>query len=443
MTERAQRIAAQALAASAAEETEVIISQSYSALTRFAGNTIHQNVAEENLTVTVRAVSEKRIGVASSNDVSKRGLKRVARAALEIARHQPPTLDFPGLPSPKPLREVEAFSRAAAAMTPAQRARASVKIIAPAAAAGATASGLVSQETGILAVANSRGVNAAARSSAFDVSAVVEKGSGAGYAGGVSWDPAKVDVARIGRTALDKCLASADPRAIDPAEYAVILEPQAVAELLSYTAYMGFGAQRFIEGTSFMSTRMGQKVMHDSVSVWDDGLDPRGMPVPFDYEGIPKERVPLIENGVAAGVVYDTRFGAKAGKESTGHALPPSFSGGPLPTNIVMAPGDSSIREMIASTDHGLVVTRFHYVNIADPANAVLTGLTRDGTFLVEKGRVIGPVRNLRFTESMLSAFSSVEAISRDPHLEPAMLGAALVPAVKMSAFRFTGATGF
>jgi len=443
MTESLRKIAANVIAASKADQTEVVVSGGDSALTRFAGNTIHQNVAEENVSVAVRAIVGKRIGVASSNDISPRGLKALAKTALDIAKHQPETPDFPGLPEAKPTAQVKAYSDGITSVSPAKRASAAVSIIKPAAKKGAIASGTISTEYGELAIANSLGVDVAYMSSAFEASAVIEKGSGAGYAGAISWEPSRVDVKRVGKTALAKCLKSVEPIGIEAGEYTVVLEPQAVAELVAYMAYMGFGAQDFLEGTSFLTSRIGQKIMSESVSIWDDGLDEAGMPAPFDYEGVPKQRVGFIEGGVAKGVVYDTYFAAKAGKTSTGHALPAGYGEGPLPTNIIMAAGTSSIEEMIASTERGLLVTRFHYVNIADPANAVLTGLTRDGTFLITKGKVRRPVRNLRFTESMVKAFASVEALSKERSLEPAMLGAMVVPAAKIERFRFSGTTEF
>jgi len=443
MNVRTTKIAEQALALSKADQTEVIVWAVDSALTRFANNTIHQNVAEENASVTVRAVVGKRIGAAGGNDVSKTGLKRLVAKAIEIATCQGETEDFPGLPGRASIVEVLGFSRETAALSPDERAAAATAIIKPSAESGANASGTVSNESSVLTVANSLGAAASYRATQFEVSAVIEKGSGAGYAAGISIDHRHVDGKRIGAVALEKCLASQDPIAVEPAEYTVVLEPQAVAGLVGYMAYMGFGAQSYSEGRSFISGRLGEKIMHESVSVWDDGLDSAGMPMPFDFEGQPKTRVSIIESGVARNVVYDSYYGAKAGVQSTGHAMPPGFMGGPLPTNLFMAPGKSSIEEMIASTGRGLLVTRFHYVNIADPAKGVLTGLTRDGTFLIENGRVTRPVRNLRFTESMPRAFSAVEALSRERTLEPEMLGAILAPAAKMARFRFTGTTEF
>lgn len=437
---KARKIAAAALELSKADETEVVVSGGASALTRFAGNRIHQNVGDENLTVTVRAAARKRVGVASSNDTSRAGLKKLVAKALEIAQSQGEDPDFPGLPGRSPLAEAEAYSNETARITPAQRAAMAKEIIRPAAAARAAASGAVSNTNRVMGVANSRGVSAFSRTTRFEASAVVESDTSAGYAAGVSWTKRRVNVAETGRTALKKCVESTRPQQIEPGEYTVVLEPQAVAGLLSYTAYMGFGAQSFLEERSFMWGRIGEKLMHESVSIWDDGLDEEGLVTTFDYEGVPKQRVNLIEKGVARGVVYDTYHAAKAPAASTGHAMPAGFAGGPLTTNIIMAGGKSSLREMIASTARGILVTRFHYVNIADGRRAVLTGLTRDGTFLIENGEIAHPVKNMRFTESMLRAFSAVEALSAKRSLEPALAAPALVPAAKLSAFRFTGA---
>jgi predicted Zn-dependent protease len=381
MSEKTTRIARQVLALSKTGETEVIVTGGRTALTRFAGNTIHQNVAGDNVSVTVRIALGKKIGSASSNDVSKTGLKRLVETAREIAENQSEIPDFPGLAEPQPAAMVEAYSRETAAMTPAARAAVAASIIKPAEASDAVASGAVSDGDTSLAVMNSRGVHASERSTDFKVSAVVAKGAGAGYAFGTGWSSRRVDGAKVGETALEKCLASRDPRPVEPGEYTVILEPAAVAQLMSFTAYMGFGAQAFLEGRGFTAGRLGERIMHESVSLWDDGLDADGAATAFDMEGVPKRRVSLIDAGVAAGVVYDTYHAAKGGAVSTGHSLGPGFAGGPLPTNLFMAAGSSSIDEMTQSTERGIVVTRFHYVNIADPQSAVLTGLTRNGTF--------------------------------------------------------------
>lgn len=443
MKDRTERIAGIVLAASRADETEVIVSEGVQSLTRFANNAIHQNVSEENTSVTIRVALGKRVGVAAGNDVSNAGLRRLVKTALDIAKQSIEVAEFPGLPGPKPIAEVQAFCKDTSVLTPTMRARAAAGMIKPALRKGAVASGFVANSQGAMRVANSKGVDALIRRTEYEVSAVIEKDSGAGYAGGISCAKSGVNARAVGRTALCKCIKSMDPKAVEPGEYTVILEPQALAELIAYMGYMGFGAQNFDEGTSFLCGRIDTKVAGDAVSIWDDGLDAEGMPISFDFEGVPKRKVMLIEGGVARGVVYDTLYAAKAGRESTGHALPPGYTGGPLPTNLFMAPGESSREEMIRSTERGLLVTRFHYINIADQPHAVLTGMTRDGTFLIEKGKVRRPIKNLRFTESMLKAFSNVQAISRDRSVEPSMLGGIVVPTVKIADFLFTGATAF
>jgi predicted Zn-dependent protease len=210
-------------------------------------------------------------------------------------------------------------------------------------------------------------------------------------------------------------------------------------------SYTGFSAVAMQEGRSFMVGKIGQQVVDPRVSIWDDGLSPAGLPVPFDFEGVPKRRVNLIEKGIARGVVYDSYRAGKENKPSTGHALPAPNAFGPMPLNPFFGPGDSTLDEMIAGTQRGLYVTRFHYNRPVDPKRVIITGMTRDGTFLIENGEIAYPVKNLRFTQSYLDALNTVEAIGRRPKLLSGMfgVGGASVPALKLGKFRFTGATEF
>ena len=188
-----------------------------------------------------------------------------------------------------------------------------------------------------------------------------------------------------------------------------------------------------------MCGRLGEKVCHESVSLWDDASDPNGMPSAFDAEGVPIKRLELVTNGVAKQIAYDSYTAKREGKESTGHAGSGTWLTGGHPQHVFMAPGDSSVEEMIADTKAGVLVTRFHYSNVIHPKQTVLTGMTRDGTFLIRNGKIAHPVRNLRYTQSVLDSLSNVQAISRDRKLQ----GRSLVPALKVSNFRFTGATEF
>jgi len=183
--------------------------------------------------------------------------------------------------------------------------------------------------------------------------------------------------------------------------------------------------------------------MGDNVTITDDGLSLTGIPLPFDFEGVPRQRVTLIDKGVAVGLCYDLATAAKEGKKSTGHALPPSYSGGPVPLHLQLAPGDATVEEMIAALDGGLYVTRFHYVNgYVEPIQAVFTGMTRDGAYWVEGGRIKYAVKNLRWTESMLQAFSNIRMLGREPKLITGGDGeAAVAPAVYFKDFNFTGTT--
>ena len=210
-------------------------------------------------------------------------------------------------------------------------------------------------------------------------------------------------------------------------------------DLLDMLGYLGFSALAVQEGRSFFE--VGRRIGSDLVSIVDDGRDPAGLPMAFDYEGVAKQRVPLLEAGVCRGVVHDAQTAARDGVTATGHGLPAPNSYGPFPLNQLMAAGSSSREELIGGLDRGLLVTRFHYTNPVHPKLAVITGMTRDGTFLVEGGRVVGPVKNLRFTQSYLDAVGGVVAVARERKTLKGFLGGAVVPAIRIEGWSFTGTT--
>jgi len=446
--ERAKTIAERVLGFASADETEVLIQTEDSALTRFANSIIHQNVAEANVTVQVRVVVGQQVGVASTNRLrDERGddaLRDVVGAATQIARLLPPNPEFPGLPAPQPIPTVSAFVAATAQATPASRADAVGTICRLAVENGLVASGAFSTGAFELAVANSRGVWAYHPYTVADLTTVIMSDDSSGWAQRSALDVDDIDAEVAGREAVDKALRSQHPAAIEPGEYTVILEEYAVADLIGYLAYMGFSAQAVQEGRSFMGGRLGEQLVGANVSIWDDGLDPAGLPIPFDFEGVPKRRVDFIEQGVARAVVHDSHTASKEpGQVSTGHAMPAGVTWGPLPANLFMAPGATAKEEMLRSTEQGLWVTRFHYTNPVHPLMTILTGMTRDGTFLIEHGELVGPVKNLRFTQSVLEALNEVEAIGRETMLLAEYFGASRVPALQIGRFRFSGATEF
>jgi predicted Zn-dependent protease len=273
------------------------------------------------------------------------------------------------------------------------------------------------------------------------VHTVVTRGDGSGYAEGLSTRLADVDGRAIGRRAARKAADSREPRPLPPGRYDVILEPPAVAEWLEYLSYIAFSGKNFDEGRSPLSGKLGEKVTGEQVTVWDNALSARTLPQAFDFEGMPKQRLAIIDRGVAKAVGTGYYRARRLGKRrSSGHALPASAAFECLPLHLFMKGGTSSAERLVRETQRGLLITRFHYTNILDPLKTVLTGMTRDGTFLVEGGEIVGPVRNLRYTENVLAAWGRIEGLSRRLML---VRGPAVVPAMRVQQVQFTGATEF
>jgi predicted Zn-dependent protease len=434
-----ETLAGRVLAASTADQTEVLVVGSDSALTRFANSGIHQNVAERNVEIRVRAIVGKRSGVATTNDLAESSVAGVVRRAIEAARRQPEDPELPDLPGPRAVEPVQSFSQATADCTPERRAEMVGPICALAVEAGLRASGACSVETTEIGTANSRGVLLHELRSSAGLLTVIMDDEGSGYAERTARDVDSLDAEALGREAVDKAVRSRGAVRIEPGEYPVVLEEYAIGEMLTYLAFMGFGALALQEGTSFLRGRLGQRLVDPRISIWDDAHDPLGLPASFDYEGVPKQRVSLIADGAGAGVVYDVRTAARDGRESTGHGLPAPGTFGPFPSHLTMAAGDTPKADLARGITRGLWVTRFNYVNVVKSDRAVLTGLTKDGTFLIEDGEVTRPVKNLRFTESVLDAWSGLGALSAERRLMEGWGGAVLAPSMRLDRFRFTG----
>ncbi|HEX5824293.1 MAG TPA: TldD/PmbA family protein [Candidatus Limnocylindrales bacterium] len=424
-----------------ADEVEAVVSADEARLTRFANSEIHQNVAETNESLNLRVAIGRRVGVASSNRLDEEGLRRLAETAAAIARNSAELEDWAGLPEPTPIHELPAaWSDGTAASTPEHRAEGVRAVIAAADAAGVRAFGSFSTSAERLAVANSKGIRAAQRRTTSQLLTVMMAADGgSGYAEAAAVDATTIDAAAIGREAADKAKATANPVSIDPGDWAVVLEEYAVVDILANLAYMGFSALAVQEERSFAEP--GKVIGSELVTIVDDASDPGAMPMAFDYEGVAKQRVVLVERGVCRDVVWDAQTAARSGRQSTGHGLPAPNPYGPFPLNMVMSPGAASRDELIGGLDRGLLVTRFHYTNPVHPKLAIVTGMTRDGTFLVEGGRIVGPVRNLRFTQSYLAALAGTSAVGRDRRTLRGDFGGVLVPAIRIDGWTFTGAT--
>jgi len=313
-------------------------------------------------------------------------------------------------------------------------------VIARADEAGVVAYGSFATTSETVTVANSRGVRASGRRTWSQLITVsMGPDGGSGYAEAASVDATAIDAAAIGAEASERARSMANPVAVAAGDYPVVLDTYAVVDVLDMLGYLGFSALAVQEGRSFVE--LGKRVGSELVTIRDDGSDPVGLPMAFDYEGVEKQRVDLLVRGVCAGVVYDAQTAARDGRRSTGHGLPAPNPWGPFPLNMVMDAGTASREELIGGLERGLLVTRFHYTNPVHPKLAIVTGMTRDGTFLVEHGRIVGPVRNLRFTQSYLDAIAGISAVGRDRRCLKGFLGGVVVPAVRIDGWTFTGTT--
>ena len=430
---------------SPADQTEAILLTEDSSLTRFAGSAVHQHVAERNQTVILRVVLGKRIAVVTTNICRASSLKKSLEKAIFLAKVQQPNDLFVSLPGSESIPEIKTFAPSISRLTPNTKVRMVKGLLKRVKERGCKGSGALSNGEVELAVVNSLGVNAYQRFSDLFLHLIVENEKSSGYASFVSRDPDRLDVDSLAEEAVGKT-SREDPTQIEPGEYEVILEPYAVSELLSFLGYLGFHALAVQEGRSFFSSRFGEKMADEKVTVYDDGLDPEGLQVPFDFEGVPKKKVTFFDRGVAKEVTYDSFMASREGKKSTGHGLIAPNTEGPIPINLFMKGGESSLEEMVKSVRRGIYVTRFHYTNVVEPMKAVITGMTRDGTFLIEGGEIKRPIKNLRFTESILKALSRVTAVSKHRRIcsegtvySRRFVTGTVAPAVRIDGFNFSG----
>ena len=435
----AKRLANGALAAAAGCPAEVSVRFTDASLTRFANNEIHQNVAERSAAVSVRVGVGRRWGTASTNDLSDGGVQKAVAQASEIAQALPDSDRYLPLLAPATTPSVGGYDIDTAEYGPMQRAAEVRTITGKAADAGLTAAGAFRTGAHGTAVANSEGLFVYHAGTTADLMAVVMDDDASGHAGQLSTRVGDIDAEAVADEAAAKAIAGRAPRSLPPGDYEVVLEEFAVSDMLDFLGYVGFGGLAVEEGRSFMSGRLGEAVMGPNVTIWDDPLDPAGIPRPFDAEGAPARRTDLVRDGAAASPVHDRFTAAKAGTETTGHALPAHYSMGPIPRNMFLAPGGASRDGLVASVRRGLLITRFWYTRVVHPLTVHMTGMTRDGVFLIEDGEIAGPVRDLRFTESYLEALTRVDAIAAETKLVREFFSVNRVPALKIASWRFTG----
>ena len=441
---KTENICKDVLRRAGSDPIEVLLVFEDQSLTRFANNAIHQNVAERNATLIVRLLRGKRIGLATSNRLDGHGLDKLVSRARTNAQASPEDPDYPGLPGPAEYKHVEAFDPHTAECTPEERARAVGQVCRLASEKGLNGSGTFSTATHEIAAANSRGVFAYYARTGADFQTIIMSEDSSGREHGSGFRVDDIPIESLFREAIKTAEHARHPREIASGDYTVVLTPHATEDLLNMLNYYGMGAQSLLEGRSWMNDRMGVKAMSKLISIWDDGLDPEGVPIPFDFEGVPKQRVDIVSRGVVTSPVHDRITGRKMDQTSTGHALLPTLrSLGPMATNLFMAPGSSSIQEMIRKTRRGLYISRFWYTRLVHPRDCVITGMTRDGLFMVKDGELAYPVKNLRFTQSYVEALANVDRVGRDTRLLTNEFGgyAARIPALRINEFCFTGST--
>jgi len=437
-----RRLADRVLRLSDADETEVHIEFVADALTRFANNTIHQNVAERAMSVSVRTVFDGRTARATTNKTDEDSLRRVVAASAALARSQPKNPDLLPMPGPQKYAKVERYLPGTAGATPEDRAVAVARVTELAEQNRQTAAGIFSTGASVTALVNSQGLFASYRQSRAEFSVTILEQDSSGWAKASAPDVLQIDTEVLAERASQKATSSRHPKQVEPGRWTVILEPAAVLDLVGFLFY-DFAGTAVLDQRSCFNNRMGKQVMGENVTLHDDVTHALQMGAPFDGEGMPRQTVLLVDRGVPRNLVYARSTAKKMKAKPTGHGLPLPNQDGEAPFNLVFAGGNTPLETMIATTDRGILLTRLWYIREVEPYEKILTGMTRDGSFLVENGKISAGIRNFRFNQNILEMLSNVGQMS------PAVRSAGeeafdmVVPAMKVRDFHFTEVTKF
>jgi predicted Zn-dependent protease len=424
-----------------ADAVEAVLVGGESYLTGFANNYIHRNVGEENYELNIKVVLGKKIGASSTSDLSNDAIDAAIENAIGIAKLQKENKDFVSLPKNYPGETEFKF----VSDIPDADTRASiVKVLVDESKKyGFVSSGKFEAELMQLAVKNSLGVERYMERTASTLKNIVMTDTSSGFSQDSKADYKDIDVQSILEESLEVAKMAQNPVSIEPGKYEVILTPYAVEEFLSSMKYLSLSAKNIEEGTSFMKGHFGEKMFPDLITLFDDGLNDETLKMGFDFEGVPKKKVTFVENGVVGDVVYDSFYAYKEGKEPTGHSLPQPNELGAYPMNFFVGKGGSTVEEMISHVEKGLFVQRFWYTNPMEPVTLLITGMTRDGLFLIENGKITKPVKHMRFTESILNAFNNCLEISNISKIIYEDGAVTTAPYMRIKDFNFTSATEF
>jgi len=414
--------------------------------TRFANSVIHQNISVENPYVWTRVIVDspegKRIGGMSSRDLTISGVKSAIRKASEIASYATPDKEFVSLP--KPSKEARSKKQEAKpqVVTPEQRAAAVRKIVGVCKKHKLDVAGVIHTSAYSLGIANNFGINQFANGSDTYTTITAMAENSSGFASAIDRKFTNIDFEKLAERACQKAIMSKNPKEVQPGSYTVLLEPDAVAEFVTFLGWLEFGAKAFAEKRSIMSKSIGKKLTGNNITITDDYTHPKVMQFPFDFEGVPRKKVTFIDKGVGKGVVFDSFYAHKLKKPNTGHALPQPSPAGPYPSTLIIKPGTTSMANMLKMIDKGILITRFWYTRVVDPDKTLITGLTRDGTFWVENGEIKYGIKNLRFTINIYETLKNVLAISKETVLSGEFMQT-VTPALLINDFNFTGKTQY
>jgi PmbA protein len=441
-----------ALKTTKADQAEVVVFSNQQALSRFANNYIHQNVSETDSVIAIRVAFGKKVGSASTNSLELEKVRECVRWAEQIAHHQRANEDFTSFPQVKQnaYRDVETFVKKTAQFSNIARAEAVREIVDVAKNSGLTSYGSVSNGSAEICISNSHDTFAYAICDDVYCNIVMAGSDSTGYAQAGRRDVDEVDFRKLARKAAQKALRSQHPKELPAGRYTTVFEPMAAKEFFEYPSYYAFNGRLFEEGRSFLSGKLGSKVFDNRITIVDDPFAKRGFSFPFDFEGVPKKRLVLVDNGIARNVVYDSLTAGKVGKKNTGHALSAPNPFGPVPTHVTVKGGDQDLNSIIGQTKRGILVTRFHYTNVIDPHKLTFTGMTRDGTFLIEDGEITHGIRNMRFTENIAECLNRLGSISKATTLIASEPGygsrfaiGTITPILVVKDFNFTSTTKF
>lgn len=432
-----------ALRMAEADEADALFVSSDRNITRFANSTIHQNMSEETAELLLRVIVNGAAGVAATTVFEDEEIAKTAQLARDAALHSQPMQGFRGLYSENaPVPELRTFDEATAGISPRTKAEQLRAGFDRGAHVKTTFAGSYATTSMSVATANSHGVRRFCQTTSADVTAIAIHEKGSGYATCCGRSAGSVNVEALCEEAVQKALLVSDaPATLPSGAYDVILEPAALTEVLDWLNMIAFSGQSYEDGSSFFVDKLGQQVA-GNITICDDAIDENLLPFPFDAEGVPKRRVALVEDGVIRTPVVDKAYADRLGFEATGNAWHLGSPDHGSAFHLSISGGTQTREELIASTENGIWVTRFNYVNgLLEPKTALMTGMTRDGTFLIRDGTVAARLPNMRWTQSIVEALRNVVGMTKERRAVSTWFnpyGGTVTPVMKIKGWNFT-----